>query len=79
MKHLKKAWKVWLKIAKPIGNFQARVLFSLFYFLLFFFVAVPLRLFGDPLKLHDFSFRKKSTFTPWEHKTETVEEARKPF
>ncbi|MEN9407738.1 MAG: Saxitoxin biosynthesis operon protein SxtJ [Candidatus Parcubacteria bacterium] len=79
MKVLKKFWKVWMRIAKPIGNFQARVLFSIFYFFLFFFVAMPLRLFGDPLKIHDFSFRKRSSFTKWEHEIETVEEARKPF
>jgi len=79
MKQLRKFWKIWMKIAKPIGNFQARVLFTILYFALFIFVGLPMRLFSDPLRLYQNSFKKRSAFTLWEHKVETQDEARKPF
>lgn len=79
MKRLKKFWKIWMRIAKPIGNFQARVLFTIFYFLLFTFVGLPMRLFSDPLRLYQNSFKKRTAFTLWEHKPDTDEQARKPF
>lgn len=34
MKFLKKLWEGWKKVAHKIGNFQARVLLGIFYFLL---------------------------------------------
>lgn len=79
MKTVRKFLSYWLRIAKPIANFQARVLFTIFYFVLFVFVGLPMRLFSDPLRLYQNSFKKRSAFTSWEHKLDTQDEARKPF
>jgi hypothetical protein len=46
---LKRAWQAWKKIAHKIGNFQARVLLTLFYAVLVFPFGIALRLFSDPL------------------------------
>jgi hypothetical protein len=44
-------WARWVVIAHAIGNFQARVLLSVFYFVLIPPFAVIVRLFKDPLEL----------------------------
>jgi len=46
---LKRAWQAWKNIAHKIGNFQARVLLTLFYAVLVFPFGIVLRLFLDPL------------------------------
>jgi hypothetical protein len=48
---LKKAWQAWKRIAHKIGNFQARVLLTLFYAVLIFPFGMAARLFADPLRI----------------------------
>jgi len=48
---LKRAWEGWKKIAHKIGNFQARVLLTVFYCVLILPFGVPARLFSDPLRI----------------------------
>jgi hypothetical protein len=48
---LKRAWEGWKKIAHKIGNFQARVLLTVFYGVLILPFGVAARLFSDPLRI----------------------------
>lgn len=48
---LKKAWQAWKRIAHKIGNFQARVLLTVFYGLLMFPFGIAARWFSDPLRI----------------------------
>ena len=47
----KRAWRRWTVIAHIIGNFQARVLLSLFYFVIVPPFALLVKLTKDPLQL----------------------------
>ena len=49
MRLLRRAWEGWKRIAHRIGQFQARVLLTLFYFIVLAPFAGALRLFADPL------------------------------
>ena len=46
-----RAWRGWLEVARYFGDFQARLLLTLFYFTVLVPFAAGLRLFGDPLRL----------------------------
>jgi hypothetical protein len=46
-----RAWKRWTVIARVIGNFQARVLLTLFYFVVVPPFALVVKLWKDPLRL----------------------------
>jgi len=48
---LRKIWREWLRIAKHIGSFNARVLITLIYFTLLAPFGVLVRLFSDPLDM----------------------------
>jgi len=48
---LKRAWQAWKALAKKIGNFQARVLLTIFYGILVFPFGLAVRLFSDPLRI----------------------------
>ena len=48
---LRRAWQRWKVIAHIIGNFQARVLLSLFYFLIVPPFALIVKVRKDPLRL----------------------------
>jgi hypothetical protein len=48
---LKRAWAGWKKIAHKIGNFQARVLLTIFYGVLVLPFGLAARLFSDPLRI----------------------------
>ena len=48
---LKRAWQGWKKIAHVIGNFQARVLLTVFYGVLVLPFGLAARLFSDPLRI----------------------------
>lgn len=68
-------WERWKSIAHTIGNFQARLLLSLFYFLVLSPFGLGVRLFSDPLGL------KKRNNPHWisrsRSETETWETARR--
>lgn len=59
---LRRAWARWLVIAHVIGNFQARVLLTVFYFLIVPPFAVIVKLTKDPLALR--APRTGSFWTP---------------
>ena len=48
---LKDLWRGWQKVAKKIGDFQARLILSLFYFLIVLPMGLIARMFSDPLSL----------------------------
>jgi hypothetical protein len=48
---IKRIWQGWKRIAHKIGNFQARVLLTIFYAVLVFPFGVAARLFSDPLRI----------------------------
>jgi hypothetical protein len=51
LRTLKTLWVAWKRIAHRIGDFQARVLLTLIYFLLVLPFGLAIRLFSDPLKI----------------------------
>jgi hypothetical protein len=51
MQLVKRAWAAWKRIAHAIGNFQARVLLTLFYAVLVFPFGMGARFFSDPLRI----------------------------
>lgn len=51
METLKRAWAAWKKIAHKIGNFQARVLLTIFYGVLVMPFGLAARMFSDPLRI----------------------------
>lgn len=68
MKFLKRLWEGWKKIAHKIGNFQARVLLGIFYFLLLspFSIALTLKdtLALKPGSSHGWHERKQDEIPP---------------
>jgi hypothetical protein len=48
---LKSLWKAWKRIARKIGDFQARVLLNLFYFIFLLPFALIVRWATDPLAI----------------------------
>jgi hypothetical protein len=48
---VKVGWAHWQRIARAIGNFQARVLLTIFYFVLIPPFALLVKWLGDPLRL----------------------------
>ncbi len=51
IKGLKRAWEAWKKIARKIGNFQARVILTVFYGVLLMPFGLAARFFSDPLRI----------------------------
>lgn len=51
METLKRAWQAWKRIAHKIGNFQARVLLTVFYGVLVMPFGLAARWFSDPLRI----------------------------
>ncbi len=47
----KRAWQAWKDLAHKIGNFQARVILSIFYAILVLPFGLAARLFSDPLRI----------------------------
>jgi len=45
-------WEGWKRIARKIGDAQARIILTLFYFVIVGPSALIIRFFSDPLKLH---------------------------
>lgn len=48
---LRQLWQHWVRAAKVIAEFQARLMLTIFYFLIMGPVALCFRLFSDPLHL----------------------------
>ena len=48
---LQRSWERWKAFASEMGNFQGRTLLAFFYFIVVTPFGIPLRLFGDPLRL----------------------------
>jgi hypothetical protein len=64
----RRLWERWKSIAHAIGNFQARILLSAFYFLLLSPFGLGVKLFADPLRL------KKRDLPRWlPRKVESIE------
>ena len=48
---LKRVWLAWKRIAHDIGNFQARILLTIFYAFVVFPFGILVRLVADPLRI----------------------------
>ena len=73
---LAQLWKRWLVVGRLIGNFQAQVIFAIFYFVFLLPLGIFFRFFADPLKLRKVN---RTNFEKWEHPKETLEQARKQY
>ena len=47
---LKRLWEAWKRLAHKIGDFQARVILTIFYAVLVLPFGLAVRLFADPLR-----------------------------
>ena len=63
----RRLWEGWKRIARKIGDFNARVILTLFYFILLFPFAIVLKLFTDPLEI------KKKKHIGWHNREEDTE------
>ena len=63
----RRLWEGWKKIAQKIGDFNARVILTLFYFILLCPFAILLKLFTDPLEI------KKKEHVGWHTKENNTE------
>jgi len=63
----RRLWEGWKKIARKIGDFNARVILTVFYFILLFPFAVLVRIFTDPLEI------KKKAHVGWHNKEDNGE------
>ena len=72
----RRAWTRWMKIAQVIGDFQSRVVLSLFYFVIVLPFGLVIRLFGDPLKIRK---DRGSSWTDFDARATTVEKAKRQF
>ena len=48
---LRRLWEGWKRVSRAIGNFQARVLLTIFYVVLVAPIGLLVRLFADPLRI----------------------------
>jgi hypothetical protein len=62
---LKRAWQAWKSFGRKVGDFQARLILSIFYFMIIAPLALLVRFFSDPLSL------KPSTVKGWIARPET--------
>jgi hypothetical protein len=52
MELLRRIWDKWLIVGQAIGDFIARIFLMLFYFTIFMPFGVGVRLFSDPMAIH---------------------------
>jgi hypothetical protein len=64
---LKRAWETWKRIAHKIGNYQVRVLLTIFYAVIVLPFGLAVRLFSDPLRI------KKAPARWLDHPNETYD------
>jgi len=48
---LRRIWQGWTRLARKIGNFQARILLTIFYAIMVLPFGAFVRLFADPLRI----------------------------
>lgn len=74
---LKKVWQSWGNFSKRMGNFQSRIVLSLFFFILVSPIALAVKMFSDPLRV-----KHQSNESHWLPKMKTkvdLEQSRKQF
>ena len=59
---IKKLWQSWKDYSKRMGNFQSRIILSLFFFIFVSPFALAVKMFSDPLKIKNHS--SKSHWLP---------------
>jgi hypothetical protein len=77
MDTLKRFWAWWKGVAQRIGDFQARLLLTLFYYIIFAPFGLIIRAFSDPLMI-----KQRNPKSMWMDKhlpDATLENARRQF
>jgi hypothetical protein len=74
---LRRTWDWWKVFATEIGNYQGRVLFAFFYFMVVTPFGLGVRLFSDPLKVKQ--GEKKTCWSGRSLVTDKLEAARVQF
>lgn len=72
----KRLWDGWMKIAKAIGNFNARLILSLFYFVIMLPLGLVVGVTRDSLGIKQ---RPSSTWVPKANPPQSLEEGRRQF
>ena len=55
----RRLWELWMKFAEKLGTFQMMLLLSIVYWSIMLIMAIPLKIFSDPLKI------KRSNNSNW--------------
>lgn len=83
MPRLRGVWEAWKRIARAIGNFQARVILTILYVALIIPIGLMVRAVADPFRARHNSFSSStSTDTYWlprPTESDTLEAARRQF
>ncbi len=79
MSALKRFWHGWRELGLYIGDFQARLLLTVFYFTVLLPYGVITRVFGDPLRVRLDPRRQGSGWTPRRPEEGGVERAKQAF
>jgi hypothetical protein len=74
---LGQAWKRWRAIAQVIGDFQARILLTVFYFIIVTPGALIVRAFFDPLQIK--RSHGASMWTPHTTTQPSLDDARRQY
>jgi len=74
---IKKLWQIWNNFSKRMGNFQSRIILSLFFFIFVSPFAIAVKIFSDPLNIKHQS-SKSHWLTKKEKKTD-LEQLRRQF
>ena len=72
----KRFWLRWKAIAGAIADFQARVILSLFYFVVVLPFGLAVRLFADPLRVRG---ERQTSWVDCAKRAQTVDEAMRQF
>jgi hypothetical protein len=73
---IKKIWSLWKSFAQKVGNFQARIILSILYFLIVTPIGLFIRLFRDPLRLKE---RSNSYWLPVEDQTIDLDNTKRQY
>jgi len=71
------AWQTWKTRAHDVGQFQSRLLLTVFYFTVFVPFAVLTRLLGDPLRLR--RNMRDTDWCEWTARDSSIDAARRQF